>query len=135
MQTLIQKLPLDKESSFVARTYKTPYFETPYHQHVEYELMVIKEGHGTAFIGNYIGDYQTGDVYLHGANLPHWFRKKDAVMTGSSMVIQFREDFVGNNFFDSPELKSIKKLLTNSSKGVILSGNLEEKNRKEANLH
>ena len=127
MQTLIQKLPLDKESSFVARTYKTPYFETPYHQHVEYELMVIKEGHGTAFIGNYIGDYQTGDVYLHGANLPHWFRKKDAGMTGSSMVIQFREDFVGNNFFDSPELKSIKKLLASSSRGVILSGSLRKR--------
>lgn len=127
MQTLIQKLPLDKESSFLARTYRTPYFETPYHQHIEYELMVIKESYGTAFVGNYIGEYQTGDVYLHCANLPHWFRKKDAGMTGSSMVIQFREDFVGNNFFDSPELKSIKKLLAISSRGVILSGNLRKR--------
>ena len=55
MKTLIQKLPRTKDTSFIAKTYETPYFETPYHQHDEYELMVIKKGFGTAFIGDYIG--------------------------------------------------------------------------------
>ncbi len=127
MKTLLQKLPLDQGSSFLARTYSTPCFETPYHQHLEYELMVIKEGHGTAFVGNFIGEYQAGDVYLHGKNLPHWFRKKDSDMTGSSMVIHFSEDFLGDAFFNAPEMTGIRKLLANSSKGIYLEGMLKEK--------
>ncbi len=127
MKTLLQKLPLDKDSSFLAKTYRTPYFETPYHQHVEYELMVIREGHGTAFVGDFIGEYVAGDVYLHGKNLPHWFRKKDQEMIGSSMVIHFCEDFMGPAFIDLPEMISIKRLLTNSSKGVCLEGGLRKR--------
>ncbi|MCF8346469.1 MAG: AraC family transcriptional regulator [Bacteroidales bacterium] len=125
MKTLIQKLPLDKDCSFVARTYRTPYFETPYHQHNEYELMLVKEGYGTAFVGNSISDYNEGDVFLHGANLPHWFRKKHCTMTASSLVIQFRHDFLGDKFMEVPETGSIRRLLLNSSKGLYLMGDLK----------
>ncbi len=127
MKTFLQKLPLDGESSFLARTYRTPYFETPYHHHVEFELMVIREGNGTAFVGDYIGNYVPGDVYLHGKNLPHWFRKDDQEMVGSSMVIHFREDFLGNTFLNLPEISKIKILLANSSKGICLEGSLRER--------
>ncbi|NQU85101.1 MAG: helix-turn-helix transcriptional regulator [Mariniphaga sp.] len=126
MKTLLQKLPLEKDSSFIARTYETPYFETPYHQHTEYELMVIKKGNGTAFVGDFVGDYQTGDVYLHGNNLPHWFRKKEENMIGASMVVQFRDDFLGQGFFDLPEMKSIQELLTNSARGILCTGMLKK---------
>ena len=80
MKIFIEKLPLNDGNSFFARTCKTPAFETPYHQHNEYELMVIKKSTGTAFVGDFIGDYQQGDVYLHGSNLPHWYRKKNSDM-------------------------------------------------------
>lgn len=126
METLIQKLPVDKDSSFLARTYRTPFFETPFHQHNEYELMVVKEGYGTAFVGNSISDYNVGDVYLHGANLPHWFRKKNCDMIASSMVIQFRHDFLGECFIEVPEMHSIKKLLKKASKGICLLGDLKQ---------
>lgn len=131
MKTLIQKLPLEKNSSFLARTYETPYFETPYHQHNEYELMVVKKGNGTAFVGNYVGDYKTGDVYLHGNNLPHWFRKRDENMVGASMVVQFKDDFLGAGFFDLPEMKSIRQLLDNSERGIFCKGNLKKYIRKQ----
>lgn len=127
MKTLVQKLPLEKDSSFIARTYQTPSFETPYHHHLEYELMVIKKGNGTAFIGDYIGEYQVGDTYLIGNNIPHWFRKKNNNMIGASMVVQFREDFLGKDFLDIPEMSNIKNLLTNSSKGIQLQGVLKKR--------
>lgn len=126
MKTLIQKLPLDEGRSFIARTYSTPDFETPFHQHNEYELMVIKEGCGKAFVGNTIGEYRKGDVYLHGANLPHWFRKRDSDSTGSSMVIQFQHSFLGDKFMALPEMNSIRNLLNNSAKGIFLLGNLRK---------
>ncbi|MCY1718897.1 AraC family transcriptional regulator [Prolixibacteraceae bacterium Z1-6] len=131
MKTLIQKLPLKQNRSFIARTFETPYFETPYHQHNEYELMVIKKGNGTAFIGDYIGDYQVGDVYLHGKSLPHWFRKKEEKMIGASMVVQFKDDFLGNGFFDVPEMKAIRKLLDDSSRSIYCKGELKKRIRKQ----
>src|SRR6056297_3131127 len=126
MKTLIQKLPLDEGCSFIARTYSTPYFETPFHQYNEYELMVIKKGCGQAFVGNSIGEYIKGDVYLHGANLPHWFRKRDSNSTGSSMVIQFQDSFLGDKFMELPEMSSIRNLLNNSSRGIFLLGSLRK---------
>ena len=43
MKPLIEKLPLNEDGSFVARIYRTPYFEVPWHQHVEYELILFLE--------------------------------------------------------------------------------------------
>lgn len=131
MKTLIQKLPLEKDSSFLAKTFETPYFETPYHLHNEYELMVIKKGHGTAFVGDFIGEYKTGDVYLHGNKLPHWFRKKHANMIGASMVVQFTDDFLGSAFFEIPEMKSIRRILDISAHGLLCKGDLEKSIRKK----
>lgn len=131
MKTLIQKLPLEKDSSFLAKTFETPFFETPYHLHDEYELMVIKKGYGTAFVGDFIGEYKTGDVYLHGNKLPHWFRKKTDKMIGASMVVQFKDDFLGTGFFDIPEMKSIRRLLNISAHGILCRGELERSIRKQ----
>lgn len=121
-----QKLPLDEGSSFVARTYETPYWETPYHQHNEYELMVIKESRGTVFVGDFVGSYQAGEVFLHGVGLPHWYRKDSGEKKGSSMVVQFRDDVFGAGFFDLPEMNAIRKLLSSSSRGIRCTGELRE---------
>lgn len=126
MKALIQKLPLGKDSSFIAQTYETPNFETPYHQHNEYELMLIKKGHGKAFVGDYIGEYQEGDVYLHGNNLAHWYRKKDEDMIGASMVVQFNDDSLGRGFFDLPEMKDIRRILDKSSRSICCKGKLRK---------
>ncbi len=131
MKTLIQKLPLEKDSSFLAKTFETPFFETPYHLHDEYELMVVKKGYGTAFVGDFIGEYKTGDVYLHGNKLPHWFRKKNDKMIGASMVVQFKADFLGPGFFEIPEMKSIRRLLTISAHGVLCKGELQSSIQKQ----
>lgn len=118
MKPLIQKLPLSENTSFVARTYRTPYFETSWHQHIEYELILFTEGRGLAFIGNYVGGFEAGDVFLLGADLPHTFQKQRKEMIGNCVVVQFRGDFWGDQFLELPESKVIKQLLTNSSKGL-----------------
>ena len=62
MKPLVEKLPLSENTSFVARTYRTPQFEVPWHQHIEYELILFTEGEGVSFVGNYVGEFKTGDI-------------------------------------------------------------------------
>jgi len=128
MKPLVQKLPLSEDSSFVARTYRTPNFEVPWHQHIEYELILFTEGEGMSFIGNYVGTFETGDIFFLGANLPHTFQKKQDLIT-SAVVIQFREDFWGKEFMDLPELRDIKLMFQTSVKGLKIVGKSKERLR------
>ena len=121
MKPIIQKLPLSEDTSFVARTYKTPHFEVPWHQHVEYELIVFTEGEGMSFIGNYVGAFETGDVFFLGANLPHTFQKKHDLIT-SAVVVQFTEDYWGSPFLELPETRDIKQMLQSALKGFKMVG-------------
>ena len=126
MKPLVEKLPLSENSSFVARTYRTPQFEVPWHQHIEYELILFKEGNGTAFVGNSIGTFQPGDIYFLGSNLPHTFQPGKGVVT-SAAVVQFREDFWGKEFMNLPENKTTRKLFERSSAGLKLYGSSRQK--------
>ncbi len=126
MKPLIQKLPLSEDSSFVARTYRTPNFEVPWHQHIEYELILFTEGEGMSFIGNYVGAFETGDIFFLGANLPHTFQKKQDFIT-SAVVVQFREDFWGHRFIELPEVRDIKLMFQSSVNGLKIVGKSKEK--------
>ncbi|MCU7549035.1 AraC family transcriptional regulator [Chitinophagaceae bacterium LB-8] len=125
MKPLIEKLPLSGDTSFVARTHRTPLFEVPWHQHLEYELIFFTEGAGMSFIGNYVGEFEAGDVFFLGSNLPHTFQKNNEDMVVSAVVVHFREDFWGPELLQLPESKLISKLLKTAAHGVKFSGEMK----------
>jgi AraC-like DNA-binding protein len=127
MNTLIQKIHLEEQNSFACRKYRTPQFETNWHKHEECELIIITEGHGTALIGDYIGEYKRGDVFFLASNLPHWFRKSDHKMIGSAIVVHFVTDFWGSKFLQLPEMKKVLQLLKGDNKGLQLRQSLQKK--------
>ncbi|HEY1201179.1 MAG TPA: AraC family transcriptional regulator, partial [Niastella sp.] len=118
MKPLVEKLPLSQNTSFVARTYRTPHFEVPWHQHIEYELILFLEGEGSAFIGNYIGEFKTDDVFFLGSNLPHTFQKAHKDLITAAIVVQFTDDFWGPGFMQLPESKNILKLFSVALQGL-----------------
>jgi AraC-like DNA-binding protein len=111
MKTLIQKIHVEEQYSFACRQYRTPNFETSWHKHEECELILITEGHGTAMIGDYVGDYQTGDVYFIAGNIPHSFRKRHHKMIGDAIAAHFKTDVFGASFFLLPEIKNMNSFL------------------------
>ncbi len=111
MKTLIQKIHLEEQQSFACRSYKTPEFETNWHKHEECELIIITEGHGSVMMGDFVGEYKTGDVYFMAGNLPHWFKKQHHKMTGAALVLHFHPHLFGNEFLQLPELKNILQLV------------------------
>ena len=126
MKTLIQKIHVEEENSFACRLYRTPHFETNWHKHEEYELILITEGHGTALIGDYVGDYKSGDIYFLGSGLPHWFRKSHPNIIGSAIVLHFLKDFWGDHFLQLPEMKTVLQLLDSDNNGIQLQKNLQK---------
>lgn len=125
MKPLVQKLPLNESASFVAKTFRTPHFEVGWHQHIEIELILFTEGSGLSFVGNHVGEFETGDIYLLGSNLPHTFQKSGEQVT-SAIVVQFKKDFWGDTFIDLPESRFIKQLFETSLSGLKIFGDLKE---------
>jgi AraC-like DNA-binding protein/quercetin dioxygenase-like cupin family protein len=125
MKPLVEQLTLTDDTSFVARVHRTPNFEVNWHQHIEYELILFLEGAGLSFIGNYVGEFEVGDVFFLGANLPHTFKKSGDLVT-SAIVVHFREDFWGNGFLLMPEARPIQQLLKLSFQGLQITGMSKE---------
>jgi AraC-like DNA-binding protein len=122
MKPQIQKLPLSEQSPFVADRFMTPQFETPWHYHAEYELVLILKSQGKRFVGNHVSDYREGELDLLGPNLPHWYRKDEDQVIGGSLVIHFREEFLGKSFVGIPEMQKIRLLFERSRMGIHFRG-------------
>lgn len=129
---LYQKLPLPIGNSFLLNRYTSPYFETPWHFHEEYELVYCEKGFGQKYIGNSFSEYQQGEMALIGKNVPHLFMadasfyEADAAVKPSSVVIQFLEDFLGKSFFNCPEMTEMKQVLSLSMNGLMITGKTKQ---------
>ncbi|WP_276166049.1 AraC family transcriptional regulator [Zobellia alginiliquefaciens] len=105
-----------------------PNFLRVWHYHPEIELVVILKSSGTRFIGDNIEKFQEGEVVLIGKNLPHmWLNdevyfKPDSVLEAEAFAIHFTKGFLGEGFFDIPEMKQIASLLDRANRGVKFKG-------------
>lgn len=96
-----------------------------WHAHEEYELHLITATRGKAFVGDYIGDFKAGDLFMTGPNLPHnWTTDQvwtDAVDT-RDMLIQFSHDSVEKLAVGFPEFSEVLKLLQLAQSGIQFEG-------------
>lgn len=120
MKPILQQLPLQPNTSFLACTFRMPDFETGWHLHEAYELILFTAGSGLVSIGSYESIYNPGDIYFLGSNLVHRFQPSDN--TTSAIIVQFREDCLGKDFINLPEFESINHLLTIATQGLQITG-------------
>ena len=128
MKPFLQKLPLPSDSSFVLVDFDKPYYETPWHFHPEYEIVLVTESSGQRFIGEHIKEYRTGDLCLIGPNVPHLYRSHeeyyapDSELRAKSIVIHFNDNFLGKDFFEIPEMNHIQALFEKSNRVLDITG-------------
>lgn len=103
-----------------------------WHFHEEFELTLITSGLGSRFIGDSIESYEPGDVTLIGPNVPHTFASAPGSTGSGAVVMQFRRDFLGDQFFDSPDLAPIADLLTRADRAVAFDRRVGTKIRSTA---
>jgi AraC-like DNA-binding protein len=105
-------------------------WNNPWHFHPEIELLYCIKGKGTNFIGNCIRSIEEGELLLLGKNLPHTRQRdkeyylENKTDTPSSVVVQFRENFLGDQFLRVQEFQPIEDLLNRSLRGLKFTGNI-----------
>lgn len=92
-----------------------------WHAHKEYELHLILETRGRTFIGDYIGEFKPGCLYLTGPNLPHnWVSDESykEFVEARDMLVQFGHRRISSVITGFPEFSDISNLLEMSQSGV-----------------
>ncbi|MBT2300052.1 AraC family transcriptional regulator [Variovorax paradoxus] len=92
-----------------------------WHFHEEYELHLITETSGKAFIGDWIGPFEPGHLVLCGPRLPHNWISLDVPAGGAAgrdRVIQFRHEPIERAAAEIPELREVLQLLERARHGI-----------------
>ena len=99
-----------------------------WHYHDEYELQLIVETHGRAFIGDYIGHYTPNHLVLVGPKLPHNWIAADvsSAVPVRNLVTQFLDEPFRKGMALFPELTDLVPLFERAAHGIQFFGISEE---------
>ncbi|QAB00937.1 MULTISPECIES: AraC family transcriptional regulator [Agrobacterium tumefaciens complex] len=112
--------PTDGES-FVWRIDDYPWRKSVWNCHPEVEIHLIRHGTGTALIGDYVGEFASGELMIVGSWLPHdWIShcKHGELIKGRDLVVQFDAKAIESAASVFPEFSSITELLGRALNGV-----------------
>lgn len=148
MKAAIESVSSSMLHSFLVRNFEEKIFMAPYHLHPEFELTFILSGSGKRYVGSKMNDFYEDDFVLLGPNLPHCWKTENnkKIAKSNSIVVHFKKEFLGADFFDKPEMAIVLQLLKKSEYGVRFTGNpnlyrnkmlelLQEKNNCKRVIH
>ena len=122
MEPDLEVVQIRRGESFAAWSHGYPYRTVRWHFHPEYELHQVVATSGRCFVGDFIGEFEPGNLVLTGPNLPHnWISD---LPEGSSVplrcrIVQFSECFMDDAAKILPELGCLAPLLEASRRGVL----------------
>jgi len=128
MQPKLEKIFPNLSSSIAVKREVVPYMDYPLHYHPEFEIIFVEKSYGIRVMGNHIGNFSDGDLMFISPNLPHVWRNDRDFYKGSKdayvdvYVIQFREDALGERFFNLPEFTHVKNLFLHGRRGMLIKG-------------
>lgn len=127
MKVLPFKIPKPENVTLYIQEYKGESFYDKLHQHKDIQITLVLEGEGTYIIGDCVGDFKKGDLFVLGENLPHVF-KSDAAFENKTAIICifFSKNSYGEGFFDRLEFKQLDDFFNNSVLGYQVSSHKQE---------
>ncbi|WP_111683100.1 AraC family transcriptional regulator [Winogradskyella tangerina] len=90
-----------------------------WHFHPEIELVYVNKGKGKRHIGNHLSYFNNSQLLLIGSNLPHNGFTDRLTVNGTETIVQFRPEFLGENFFNIPEMDRISNLFDRAKNGIL----------------
>ncbi|WP_413993253.1 helix-turn-helix domain-containing protein [Labrys okinawensis] len=125
----LEVVQIRRGESFVAYSHGYPFHTVRWHFHPEYELHQVVATNGRYFVGDFIGEFEPGNLVLTGPNLPHnWVSDipKDTSVPLRCRIIQFGESFVDDATKVFFELSALGPMLESSRRGVRFSRETSE---------
>jgi AraC-like DNA-binding protein len=89
-----------------------------WHFHPELELIYINKGQGKTHIGNHLSYFNNSQLILIGSNLAHNGFTDRLTANGAETTIQFKSNFLGDDFLNVPEVSHIAALFERAKKGI-----------------
>ena len=124
MKPIFEKINTPDDQSFFLEEVVKPYFTDLWHFHPEIEILYVREGYGTKYVGDSISFFYPGDVVIIGSDTPHvWVCNSEYLtienkLISSAICVQFMEDFFGKSLSSIPELYKIKHFLNEAKRGI-----------------
>lgn len=127
MKPILEKIEPVFGSSFTLRAFnESQDCNRPHwHFHPEYEIVYVSNGRGKRHIGDHISYFEEGDLIFLGPNLPHFGFTEEVFEEHVEIVVQMKEDFLGKEFLNKPELQGITRLFTRSRQGLSFGGRVK----------
>ncbi len=89
-----------------------------WHFHPELELVYVNKGQGKTHIGTHLSYFNNSQLILIGSNLPHNGFTDRLTANGTETTVQFKSNFLGDDFVNIPEMASIVSLFDRAKKGI-----------------
>jgi AraC-like DNA-binding protein len=93
-----------------------------WHFHAEYEIVYVEADKGIRHIGDHISQYEQSDLAFIGPNIPHLNFDYGVKTIAETIVVQMKENFLGDQFFSLPEIASIRDLFLRANRGLAFYG-------------
>jgi AraC-like DNA-binding protein len=118
MKLRFEEFTPDSDSSF--RLIVNPRLNDVFywHFHPEFELVYIEGANGTRHVGEHISRFEGSDLVFIGSYIPHLNFDYGVKTECEKVVVQIRQDFLGNAFANIPELSAVYQLFEQSKHGI-----------------
>lgn len=93
-----------------------------WHYHPEYELVYVEATTGIRHVGQNISSFMGSDLVLIGSNIPHLNFDYGIETAYRQIVVQLKENFLGDAIHQTPELITIQQLFDKAYLGLSFSG-------------
>jgi AraC-like DNA-binding protein len=97
-----------------------------WHYHPEYELVYVEAVTGIRHIGQHISSFMESELVLIGPNVPHLNFDYGIETDYHQLVVQLKDNFMGDAIKETPEFSSIDTLFKKAYLGLSFGGDTKK---------
>ena len=120
-----EQISIPASGSFLWRCDNYPWERNVWNYHPEIEIHLVRKSTGLAYVGDYIGPFEPGNLSIVGGNLPHnWITlpEPDSIILNRDIVLQFLPETFLKLAGDLPEFDELNDLFERAAVGLEFFG-------------
>lgn len=129
---LIIDAPIIDEKKIWIKKVQKAYFDHPFHFHHLCELTWIEKGYGNVILGDYVGCFSEGELFMENANLPHLFKcdaafyDKGENLCTIATAVYFPHTLIPKITDDTESISRYQSILDKAQRGLRFYGQTKE---------